>query len=75
MAIVANFLAVGPFGSVRLESLDRSGGDGWRVTIAKPGSAARTRPFADQAQAVTFAGQVAALHGLPLLDLRGEIDQ
>lgn len=61
-------------GSVRLEPFDLSGADGWRVTVAKPAAVERTIPFIDQAQAVVFAGQIAALLDLPMIDLRGEVE-
>lgn len=62
-------------GSVRLEPFDLSGADGWRVTVAKPAAAERTLPFTDQTQAILFAGQIAALLDLPMIDLCGEPDQ
>lgn len=62
-------------GSVILEPGDLAAtGDAWAVILNLPGRSARRLTFTDQAAAVLSAAQQAALNGLPLLDLRGQID-
>lgn len=46
-----------------------------RRSPRRPSAAIMAEPITDQAQAVTFAGQIAALLDLPMIDLRGELDQ